>query len=187
MLARKIEPLEPAGPQTPGPADVPAIERLLRSRAPGCIPLEAETIRRHLHRFAVYRHGDRIVATASLRPIDLMRFELRSLAVDEQWSGRGLGTRLVSWAVEQAELLGKALVCVTREREFFEARGFHGIPEEAIPPKASADVSAPGTRTAMQYEARGILEGGETWTGEEVEHPRAGHVSTREMFCRCPV
>lgn len=186
--ARRMTDTQPVGPLTPGPADVPAIERLLASCAPGCIPLDASTIRRHLHRFAVFRFQDRIVATASVRPIDLTRLELRSLAVDEAWSGQGLGKRLVQWAVAQARQLRKDLVCVSRERGFFEMLDFYRIPDEEIPPKATPVAASSGERVAMQYDAAPpFLRGGDEWKIEPYHRPRAGVSSMREMFCRCPV
>jgi N-acetylglutamate synthase-like GNAT family acetyltransferase len=143
----------PVGPLAAVPADIPTIASLLRNSAPGCIPLSAETICRHLHRFAVFRWGGQVVATASIRPLEDGRLELRSVAVHEDFGGMGLATRLVRWAIDQARRLSKALFCVTRERAFFEKLGFAPVATAQTPPGILARTAATVSRSVLQHNA----------------------------------
>lgn len=54
--------------------------------------------------------------------------EIRTLAVDPAWRGRGVGHELVVALIERARSLGlRRLFCLTFEVEFFAAHGFREI------------------------------------------------------------
>ncbi len=54
--------------------------------------------------------------------------EIRTLAVDPAWRGRGVGHELVVALVERARALGlRRVFCLTFEVEFFAAHGFREI------------------------------------------------------------
>jgi amino-acid N-acetyltransferase len=66
--------------------------------------------------------------------------EIRSLAVDEENRGRGIGRRLVEAAVDEARRLQiRKLMALTYEQAFFEKQGFEVVPKENLPLKVWSD------------------------------------------------
>jgi amino-acid N-acetyltransferase len=66
--------------------------------------------------------------------------EIKSLAVDEANTGRGVGKALVAAAIEQAGELGIARVfALTLEPDFFEKMGFGVVEKDALPMKVWSD------------------------------------------------
>ena len=62
--------------------------------------------------------------------------EIRSLAVDKDYQGKGIGKLLVSTLLEEAKTLGlKEVLVLTYKKGFFEKLGFMEIEKEAIPDK----------------------------------------------------
>lgn len=61
--------------------------------------------------------------------------EIRTLAVDPEWRGRGVGARIVTELLAQARWLGLRRVFVlTFEREFFARFGFTEVDGAPVPP-----------------------------------------------------
>ncbi len=127
-------------PRAARPDDVFVVAGLVRGARPGCVPVSPREVLDHLGGCEVVadRRG-RVVATASLRSLADGRLELRGLAVEPRWRGRGLGRRLVARAMVRAVRRGRTLVCVTRSPSFFAALGFEPIPLAAVPPKPDVD------------------------------------------------
>ena len=66
--------------------------------------------------------------------------EVRSLAVDEAFIGRGVGRRLVEWCVADARATGiRKLMSLTYEQTFFEKLGFVVVTKESLPLKVWTD------------------------------------------------
>lgn len=66
--------------------------------------------------------------------------EIRSLAVKEEFTKRGIGRKLVEKCIAEARELGIHRVFVlTYEREFFEKVGFHLVDKSSLPHKIWAD------------------------------------------------
>jgi amino-acid N-acetyltransferase len=66
--------------------------------------------------------------------------EVRSLAVDDEYRGRGIGRRLVEWTVEEARRLQiRKLMALTYEQKFFEKLGFEVVGKESLPLKVWSD------------------------------------------------
>jgi amino-acid N-acetyltransferase len=66
--------------------------------------------------------------------------EVRSLAVEEEYRGRGIGRRLVEWAVEEAHRLQiRRMMTLTYEQAFFEKMGFEVVNKETLPLKVWSD------------------------------------------------
>lgn len=62
--------------------------------------------------------------------------EVKSLAVDEKYKGKGLGKRLVDAALKEAKRLkAKKVFCLTYIPEFFKKFGFRNIPRRKLPHK----------------------------------------------------
>lgn len=67
--------------------------------------------------------------------------EIRTLAVDRSWRGRGVGHALLDALVERARELGlRRLFCLTFEVDFFAAHGFHVIDGTPVTPDVYAEL-----------------------------------------------
>jgi amino-acid N-acetyltransferase len=92
--------------------------------------------------FAVYVDDatGEIVGCVALSVIWADLTEVRSLAVDEGQRGRGVGTQLVRWCIDEARRLGiRKLMSLTYERRFFEKLGFEVVQKESLPLKVWSD------------------------------------------------
>src|SRR5438874_1619073 len=93
-----------------------------------------------LRDFGVYEERGRVVGCVALTIIWADLAEIRSLAVDERWIGRGRGRRLVEWTVDEARRLGiRRLFALTYEASFFGKLGFEVVPKETLPLKVWSD------------------------------------------------
>jgi amino-acid N-acetyltransferase len=84
--------------------------------------------------------GRKIVGCCALTIIWADLAEVRSLAVDSHYQGRGIGRALVEWAVAEARRLNiRKLMSLTYEQRFFEKLGFDVVPKESLPLKVWSD------------------------------------------------
>ena len=66
--------------------------------------------------------------------------EIKSLAVDSGFAGKGIGRALVSGCIDDAKELGlKTVFTLTLEPEFFEKCGFKRIRKDSLPMKVWSD------------------------------------------------
>jgi len=100
-----------------------------------------------LRDFAVYELDEpdlpapgKVVACAALSILWADLAELRSLAVDDDYRGRGIGKRLVEWAEQESRRLHiRRIMCLTYERAFFQKMGFEVVPKDSLPLKVWSD------------------------------------------------
>jgi amino-acid N-acetyltransferase len=90
----------------------------------------------NLRDFAVYEESGQVVGCVALTIIWADLAEVRSLAVDEQCRGRGIGRQLAQWTVDEARRLGiRKVMALTYERAFFQKLGFVVVDKETLPLK----------------------------------------------------
>jgi amino-acid N-acetyltransferase len=84
---------------------------------------------------------DHVVGFGSLHGLWEHLAEVRSIAVRDDWLGKGVGRKLIESLEKDARKLGlKNLFCLTFEVDFFTKAGFHAMDEgEAL---VAADVYA---------------------------------------------
>ena len=131
---------DPAAPATPGgtfrvrpalPRDVPRLRDLVEPYAQARILLAKEMVGYYesVQEFVVAEAPDGTVAGCGALHVmwsDLA--EVRTLAVDPAWRGRGVGHLLLDALLDRARSLGLARVfCLTFEVEFFRRHGFDVI------------------------------------------------------------
>jgi amino-acid N-acetyltransferase len=93
-----------------------------------------------LQTFIVAELDDNIVGCCALEVIWADLAEIKSLAIDEAYKGKGIGRELVAAAVEQAAKLGVPKVfALTLEPAFFEKSGFAIVEKETLPMKVWSD------------------------------------------------
>lgn len=93
-----------------------------------------------LQTFIVAELDDSIVGCCALEVIWADLAEIKSLAVNGTYKEKGIGSMLVSAAVEQAAKLGVAKVfALTLEPAFFQKAGFEIVEKETLPMKVWSD------------------------------------------------
>lgn len=94
----------------------------------------------NLQTFTVAEKGGKLIGCCALEVIWSDLAEIKSLAVGPENRGTGVGTALVSTAVEQALELGVPRVfALTLEPKFFERVGFRIVTKEELPMKVWSD------------------------------------------------
>ena len=123
-------------------SDVAAIHSLVAHYAALglLLPRAAEEIRAHIGHFIVQEHGHRVVSCLSLESYGAELAEIRSIAVDSENRGQGLGARLIAFALDQARRRGIARVfAVTHAPQFFERQGFAAAARQSLTEKIERD------------------------------------------------
>ena len=123
-------------------SDVTAINALINSYAERDRMLfrSMADIYENLQTFIVAELDETIVGCCALEVIWSDLAEIKSLAIDEAYKGKGIGRGLVVAAVEQAAKLGvPKIFALTLEPAFFEKSGFDIVEKEALPMKVWSD------------------------------------------------
>jgi N-acetylglutamate synthase-like GNAT family acetyltransferase len=123
-------------------SDAPAIHSLVAHYAARgfLLPREAEEIRANIGHFIVQDDGRRVVSCLSLESYGGDLAEIRSIAVDPENRGQGLGARLIASALDEARRLGIARVfAVTHAPKFFERHGFAATARQSLTEKIERD------------------------------------------------
>ena len=104
--------------------DLNGLVSLLASSTPDCASQTVWDLPWQWPNYRVVRKHDNVVAAASLTPVADQRSEIRGLAVDPRFRGKGLARQLVSSLVDAAAERGHETVCVTTSPDFFGRLGF---------------------------------------------------------------
>ena len=105
------------------------------------LPRQLSELSAHADRFIVGVDGrGAIVACGELAPLSHTRAEVRSLVVNRQRRGEGLGRRLVDELRRRARVDGYEVLCVfAHQPAYFAHMGFSIVPHTWLPEKISAD------------------------------------------------
>lgn len=114
------------------PADVRAVRRLVEPYATERILLAKEMVGYYeaVQEFVVADGGPDhgVIGCGALHVMWEDVAEIRTLAVDRAWTGRGVGNALVTELVGRARAMGlRRLFCLTFEVRFFARHGFQEI------------------------------------------------------------
>jgi amino-acid N-acetyltransferase len=124
------------------PSDARAIHALVAHyAAQGLLLPRSETeIRAHADRFLVIVEGKTLLGCVALEPYGKELAEIRSVAVDDAARGRGLGARLIEYALAEARRRGYARVfATTHAPDIFTQHGFKAISRHFMPEKIERD------------------------------------------------
>lgn len=122
--------------------DVPDIYELVESYAKKGVMLHrpSSEIYDGIRDFFVFLNGEKPTGACALHICSEDMGEIRSLAVKEGSTGKGVGTALVNACIEEARALGlKRVFALTYKTNFFIKRGFKEINKEVLPHKIWGD------------------------------------------------
>ena len=93
-----------------------------------------------LRDFAVVEEDGKIIGCVGVTIIWADLAEVRSLAVDGRYIGKGVGKQLMQWAISEARRMGiRKLMALTYEQNFFTKFGYEVVPKENLPLKVWSD------------------------------------------------
>ncbi len=122
--------------------DVPEIQRIVNSHAElGKMLFKSYAeLYENLRAFAVFERDGKVVGCVALGLIWADLAEVRSLAVDDNYRGQGIGKALVQWCIADARRLEiRKLMSLTYEKTFFEKLGFKVVEKDTLPLKVWSD------------------------------------------------
>jgi amino-acid N-acetyltransferase len=142
--------------------DVPRIAEVINSHAElGKMLFKSYAeLYENLRDFAVYELDGNIVGCCALAIIWADLAEVRSLAVDDNVRGRGIGTQLVQWCIEESRRLQiRKLMSLTYEQRFFAKLGFEVVDKDSLPLKVWTDcVKCPKNENCDEIAMVRVLE-----------------------------
>src|SRR5689334_19408055 len=115
--------------------DVPRMQEIINSHAElGKMLFKSYAqIYETLRDFAVYEDAGEVVGVTALAILWADLSEVRSLAVDDKHRGKGIGSKLVQWCIDEARRLQiRKLMSLTYEQKFFERLGFKVVSKESL-------------------------------------------------------
>lgn len=122
--------------------DVPRIAEVINSHAElGKMLFKSYAqLYEDLRDFGVYEIDGQIVGCVALTIIWADLAEVRSLAVEDECRGKGIGTALVEWTIGEGRRLGiRRLMALTYEQQFFAKLHFDVVAKETLPLKVWSD------------------------------------------------
>ena len=122
--------------------DVPSIAKLvdLYAQDGQMLPRPLAEIYEHLRDYVVTEWDGGIVGCGALQVVWDSLGEIRSLAVHREDQGKGLGTDMVRYLLEEARRIElRRVFALTYRPHFFERLGFREVPKETLPHKVWRD------------------------------------------------
>jgi amino-acid N-acetyltransferase len=122
--------------------DVPRMQAIINSHAElGKMLFKSYAeLYENLRDFAVYDIEGNVVGCVALAILWADLSEIRSLAVDAAYQGRGIGRRLAEWCIDEARRLQiRKIMSLTYEQKFFEKLGWVVVSKESLPLKVWSD------------------------------------------------
>jgi amino-acid N-acetyltransferase len=119
-------------------SDVKGIRKLIDLYAPQRRILSKETVTlfESVQEFVVAVDGENVVGCGALHVLWEDVAEVRTVAVNQELRGKGVGHQILEKLIEQAIALGvKKLFCLTFETEFFGRHGFTEIQGSPVEPE----------------------------------------------------
>jgi amino-acid N-acetyltransferase len=142
--------------------DVPRMQAVINSHAElGKMLFKSYAqLYENLRDFAVYENNSEMMGCVALAVLWADLAEVRSLAVDERFRGKGIGTELVRWCLDEGRRLQiRKIMSLTYEQRFFEKLGFEVVEKETLPLKVWSDcVKCPKNENCDEIAMVRVLE-----------------------------
>ena len=123
-------------------ADVKTIHKLINFYAGKgeMLPRSMNELYESLRDFFVFEEKDKVVACCALHVDWEDLAEIKSLAVESGYTGKGIGKKLVDECIKDANNLGiKRLFALTYKPGFFEKNGFKKVDKDELPHKICSE------------------------------------------------
>jgi amino-acid N-acetyltransferase len=135
--------------------DVPKIARIVAGFADNRRLLHKETVTYYetVQEFRVaVDAADQVIGCGALHVLWEDLAEVRTLAVDDAWHGRGVGHALLEELIGVGERLGVSrLFCLTFEVDFFMRHGFQVIEGTPVQPEVYAELLRSGDEGVAEF------------------------------------
>ena len=118
--------------------DIDCLQSLVADEVKNNIILyrDKDTIATNIRSYLLLRKKNEIIASVALHIYSIKLAEFRSLIVQKEYRGRGLGQLLIKAGINEAKDLGlKELLVLTYQANFFKKLGFVEIEKSKIPDK----------------------------------------------------
>jgi len=93
-----------------------------------------DEIATNIRSYTVAKNSNRVIGYGALHIHTKNLAEIRSLVIDKNHRGQGIGAKIVSKLIEEGKSLKvKDIFTLTYQKEFFERLGFSEIPKESLP------------------------------------------------------
>ncbi len=100
------------------------------------LPRSLSSIYETIRDFWVWEEEGKVIGCGALHVVWEDLAEIKSLAIDKEFWGKGIGGKIIEACIEEAKSLGiKKIFALTYIREYFERYGFEEIPKEILPHK----------------------------------------------------
>jgi len=116
--------------------DIPRMQQIAQNEVKKGIilPRSDDEIATNIRSYTLIEIEDKIVGFGALHIYSPNLAEIRSLVVDEEYRGRGVGKEVVQKLLKEAKELGvKEVLVLTYEPQFFKKLGFMEIEKEKVP------------------------------------------------------
>ncbi len=93
-----------------------------------------DEIAQNIRSYVVARIEEKIVGFCALHIFSKQLAEIRSIIIDKNYRGEGIGKNLVNYLINEGKKLGvESIFALTYEREFFQKIGFKEIEKDKLP------------------------------------------------------
>jgi amino-acid N-acetyltransferase len=119
-------------------SEVPRIHKLVNTFAGRgeMLARPLSEIYENIRDFVVVRQGKHIIGCAALHVMWSDLAEIKSVAVEEEMQRQGVGSKLVTACLKDAEELGIGTIfCLTYKPQFFEKLGLKEVEKMSLPQK----------------------------------------------------
>jgi len=118
-------------------SDIPTMQEMVVSEVKeGIILNRAEDeVATNIRSYVLAKDNGKLIGYAALHIHSKRLAEIRSLIVDEQYRGKGVGQDIVNFTLNEAKVIGveEDVLVLTYLPQFFEKLGFNEINKELIP------------------------------------------------------
>ncbi len=124
--------------EKPSLKDVVQIKTIIDifSKRQDILPRNIEDIAERIREFVVAKDNNRIVGISSLRLYYPKLAEIRTIAVIENYQGKGIAKTLIDYELKEAKTLGvERVFALTFQLDFFKKAGFRLIDKKELPQK----------------------------------------------------
>lgn len=118
-------------------SDIPQMQAMVVSEVKDGVILNRseDEVANNIRSYVLAKISDKIVGYTALHIHSKRLAEIRSLIVDDNYRGKGIGKKMVSFCLDEAKALGveEDVLVLTYLPQFFEKIGFYEINKEHIP------------------------------------------------------